>query len=54
MNLRLAIKRHEDLANAFARTGKAKLARMHLLRAEQLRTAKTIRKEMRHEPANAA
>lgn len=45
MNFAKAVKRHEDLANAFARIGKAKLARLHLLRAEQLRTAKQIRKE---------
>jgi hypothetical protein len=45
MNFRAAIKRHEDLANAFARLGKAKLSRMHLLRAEELRKAKQIRKE---------
>jgi hypothetical protein len=45
MNMARAIKRHEDLANAFAKIGKAKLARLHLLRAEQFRKAKQIRRE---------
>lgn len=45
MNLAKAAKRHEDLAAAFARIGKAKLARMHLLRAEELKTAKQIKRE---------
>ncbi|MGE0278434.1 MAG: hypothetical protein AB7R40_23810 [Nitrospiraceae bacterium] len=47
MNLRLAIKRHEDMANAFARIGKAKLARLHLLRAEELRKTQQIKRELR-------
>lgn len=47
MNIRAAIKRHEDLAAAFARIGKAKLARMHLLRAGELRKASQIKKELR-------
>jgi len=51
MRFSAAIKRHEDLANTFARTGKAKLARLHLLRANELRTAKRIRKECKHAAA---
>lgn len=45
MTFAKAIKRHEDLAAAFARIGKAKLARMHLLRAGELRKAKEIKRE---------
>lgn len=45
MRFNAAIQRHEDLAAAAARIGKAKLARMHLLRAGELRKAKQIRKE---------
>lgn len=47
VNLSRAIKRHEDKAAIAARIGNAKLARTHKLRAEQLRTAKQIRKEVR-------
>lgn len=47
MNLAQAIQRHEDKAAYAARIGKAKLARAHKPRAEQLRTAKRIRKELR-------
>ncbi len=47
MNLRQAIQRHEDKAAYAARIGKAKQARAHKLRAEQLRVAKKIRKELR-------
>lgn len=47
-NLRLAIKRHEDLANAFAQMpGKAKMVRYHVQRAEQFRKAKKIKQELR-------
>lgn len=45
MNLRQAIQRHEDKAALAARIGKAKLARAHKLRAEQLRVAKQIKRE---------
>lgn len=45
MNFNKAAKRHEDLATAFARIGKAKLARLHLLRANELKTAKKIKRE---------
>jgi hypothetical protein len=47
MNLQQAINRHEDKAALAARLGKAKLARAHKLRAEQLRTAKQIKRELR-------
>lgn len=45
MNFIKAAKRHEDLATAFARIGKAKLARLHLLRANELRTARKVKQE---------
>lgn len=45
MNLTAAIRRHEDKAAQAAAIGKAKLCRAHKLRAEQLRTAKQIRRE---------
>lgn len=48
MNFIKAAKRHEDLAAAFARIGKAKLARLHLLRANELKTAKRIKRECKH------
>lgn len=47
MNIARAIQRHEDKAALAARIGKAKLARAHKLRAEQLRIARQIRKELR-------
>lgn len=47
MNFRLAIKRHEDKAAQFARLGKAKLASRELRKANELRTARKIRKELR-------
>lgn len=47
MNFRLAIKRHENLAAAFAQIGKAKLARLHLLRAGELRKTMQIKRECR-------
>lgn len=45
MNFAVAIKRHEDKAAIAARIGKAKLARLHLLRANELRTARKIKRE---------
>lgn len=45
MKLAAAIKRHENMAAAFARIGKAKLARLHLLRAGELRKASQIKRE---------
>lgn len=45
MNFAKAVKRHEDLATAFARIGKAKMARLHLLRAGELKKAKDIKQE---------
>lgn len=47
MNYAKAIKRHENHAAAFARIGKAKLARMHLMRAGELRKAKQIKREVK-------
>lgn len=47
MNFTKAAKRHEDLAAAFAKIGKAKMARLHLLRANELKTAKKIKRELR-------
>lgn len=47
MNFTTAIRRHEDQARHYARLGKAKAARAHLLRAGQLRTAMTIKDETR-------
>lgn len=51
MNYALAIKRHEDMAAAFALIGKAKLARMHKLRAEQLRKTQQIKRECKDDAA---
>lgn len=48
MNFRLAIKRHEDMATEFARIGKAKLASRELRKANELRTARKIRQELRN------
>ena len=47
MNFAKAAKRHEDLAAAFAKIGKAKMARLHLLRANELRTARKVKQECR-------
>ena len=47
MNFAKAINRHEDKAAVAARLGKAKLSRAHKLRAEQLRTARRIKRELR-------
>lgn len=48
MNIAQAIRRHEDLAFWFARMGKAKRARAELLRVEQLKKLREIRREMRN------
>lgn len=47
MNFSTAIRRHEDQARHYARLGKAKAARAHLLRAGQLRMAMKIKSENR-------
>lgn len=47
MNIPKAIKRHEEMAAAFAKIGKAKLARMHLLRAEQFKKLLELKREER-------
>lgn len=47
MNYRHAIQRHEDKAASAARIGKAKLARAHKLRADQLRVTQRIKRELR-------
>lgn len=48
MNLAKAAKRHEELAVFYARIGKAKTARLHVLRADQLEKAKELKRECRH------
>ena len=45
MNIAQAIKRHEDLAFWFARMGKAKRARAELLRVEQLKKLRELKRE---------
>ena len=45
MNISAAIKRHEDLAFWFARNGKAKAARAELLRIEQLKKIRELRRK---------
>ena len=45
MNIAQAIKRHEDLAFWFARIGKAKRARMELLRVEELKKVRQLKRE---------
>lgn len=45
MNIRQAIKRHEDLAFWFARIGKAKRARAELLRIEQLKKLHELKRK---------
>lgn len=45
MNIAQAIKRHEDLAFWFARMGKAKRARAELLRVEQLKKMRQLKRE---------
>lgn len=47
MNYARAIKRHEDMAAAFAKIGKAKMVRLHMLRAGELKKAKQIKQECR-------
>ncbi len=49
MNFTKAAKRHEEQAAAYALVGKAKRARAELLRAEQMRMAKRIKRECRAE-----
>lgn len=45
MNLAHAIRNHEDMAALYARQGLSKRARLELLRAEQLKTARKIKRE---------
>ena len=45
MNIAQAIKRHQDLAFWFARIGKAKSARLELLRIEQLKKLRELKRE---------
>jgi hypothetical protein len=45
MNIAQAIKRHEDLAFWFARIGKAKRARAELLRIEQLKKLRELKRK---------
>jgi len=45
VNIAQAIKRHEDLAFWFARIGKAKRARMELLRVEELKKVRQLKRE---------
>lgn len=45
MNLATAIRKHEDMAALYARQGLSRRARLELLRAEQLKTARKIKRE---------
>ncbi len=45
MNLTRAIQKHEDMAAIYARQGLSRRARLELLRAEQLKTARQIKRE---------
>lgn len=45
MNIAQAIKRHEDMAFWFARMGKAKRAQAELLRIEQLKKLRELRRK---------